>query len=272
MEDLSRLCVHTVTTKPWSLDIAIDQFARAGVSGIAVWRDVIAGRDIKAAGRQIKDAGLSVVSLVRGGFFPAVDAAKRRQAIEENLKAIDEAEKLGCPAICIVCGADPAQPLADSRAQILDALRELAPRAHDAGVRLAIEPLHPMYADTRSAIVTLKDANDACEELGIENVGVAIDVYHVWWDPDLEAQIRRTGAIGKLFAFHVCDWRVPTRDFFRDRAMMGDGCIEISKIRRMVDAAGYSGFIEVELFSNDYWTEDQTPYLERLIEAYRQHV
>jgi sugar phosphate isomerase/epimerase len=272
MENLDRLCIHTVTTKPWSLDIAVDQFARAGVPGIAVWRDVIADRDVAAAGRLIRDAGLGVVSLVRGGFFPATDKKGRREAIKENRRAIDEAEKLGSPLICIVCGADPNQPLGESRKQILDALSELAPEAANAGVRLAIEPLHPMYADTRSAIVTLKDANDACEELGIDNVGVAIDVYHVWWDPDLEGQIRRTGELGKLFAFHVCDWRVPTRDFFRDRVIMGEGCIEVTKIRRLVDEAGYQGFIEVELFSNDYWTSDQSPYLQRIIQAYRDYV
>lgn len=272
MDHLDRLCIHTVTTKPWSLDIAVEQFTRAGVPGIAVWRDVIADRDVAAAGRLIRDAGLSVVSLVRGGFFPSADKTLRDEAIKENLRAIDEAEKLGAPLICIVCGADPTQPIGESRSQILDALAKIAPRAANAGVRLAIEPLHPMYADTRSAIVTLKDANDACEELGIDNVGVAIDVYHLWWDPTLEEQIARTGELDKLFAFHVCDWRVPTRDFFRDRVIMGDGCIEVSKIRRMVENAGYQGFIEVELFSNDYWTSDQSPYLQRIIEAYRDYV
>ena len=272
MEDLSRLCIHTVTTKPWSLDMAIERFARAGAQGIAVWRDVIANRDLAAVRKQITDAGLQAVGLVRGGFFADTDKTKRNAAIDANLQAIDEASKLGAPLVVLVCGADPRQPLAESRYQILEGIQAIAPTAHEAGVRLAIEPLHPMYADARSAIVTLKDANDACAELNLDNVGVALDVYHVWWDPDLEAEIRRCGQMKKLFGFHVCDWRTPTRDFFLDRVLMGEGCIDVPGIRRMVDAAGYDGFIEVEIFSTEYWTTDQDSCLERIIQTYLEHV
>lgn len=272
MEDLSRLCVHTITTKPWSLDIAIDQFARAGVPGIAVWRDVIENRSIGSVRKQIGDAGLQVVSLVRGGFFASADSAARKNAVKDNLGAIADAAELGAPMVVLVCGADPAQSLAESRKQILDGISRIAPTAADAGVQLAIEPLHPMYSDTKSAIPTLKSANDACAELGLENVGVALDVYHLWWDPDLEAEIRRCGELGALFAFHVCDWRVPTRDFLLDRTVMGEGCIDVAAIRHMVDAAGYSGFIEVEIFSSEYWATDQTAFLDRIITAYREKV
>lgn len=272
MEDLSRLCIHTITTKPWSLDTSIERFAQAGARGIAVWRDLIADRDIASVRKQIQEAGLEVVSLVRGGFFPSVDAKKRKEAINENLNAIDEAEKLGASLLVLVCGAEPEQTLSVSRSQILEGIHAISPAAKDAGVRLAIEPLHPMYADTRSAITTLRDANDACAELNLENVGVALDVYHVWWDPELKVQIERCGQMNKLFGFHVCDWRVPTRDFFQDRVIMGDGCIDVPGIRRMVDETGYDGFIEVEIFSKEYWSGDQQPYLDRIISSYREHV
>lgn len=272
MEDLSRLCVHTITTKPWSLEIAVEQYARAGIPGIAVWRDVLEGRSISAVRSLIANAGLQVVSLVRGGFFAAADAAARKRAVEDNLRMIAEAAELGAPLIVLVCGADPAQPLAESRKQILDAIREIAPVAADAGVKLAIEPLHPMYTDTKSAIPTIKSANDACVELGLDNVGVALDVYHIWWDPEVENEIRRCGEIGALFGFHVCDWRVPTRDFLLDRTIMGEGCIDVAGIRRMVDAAGYTGFIEVEIFSSELWATDQSKYLQRIVQAFLEKV
>ncbi len=272
MDDLSRLCIHTATTKPWSIEIAVEQFARAGVPGITVWRDAIANRDPKRVGAMIRDAGLSTVSLCRGGFFPALDADGRKRAIADNLRAIDEAEAIGAPLIVLVCGADPGQPLERSRDQIVEGIRTVAARAREAGVRLAIEPLHPMYADAKSAVNTMQSANDLCDRINEPNVGVAVDVYHIWWDPNAMAEISRCAAAGRLYAFHVCDWRTPTRDFLLDRGLMGDGCINIPEFRHAVEKGGFDGFIEVEVFSTQYWSMDQSVYLEQIINAYKTHV
>ncbi|HVU36720.1 MAG TPA: sugar phosphate isomerase/epimerase family protein [Opitutales bacterium] len=270
LTDFSRLCLHTITTKPWSLDVACREYARAGVKGISVWRDTLAGRDVPAAGRQLRDAGLSIVSLVRGGFFPAADATGRQKAIDENRRCIDEAAALGAPIIVLVCGAVAGQPLAESRRQIAAGIAAVLPHAKAAGVKLAIEPLHPMYADTRSAINTLKQANDLAAQFDAA-VGVAVDVYHLWWDDQLEAEIARCGRLGKLLAYHVCDWRSPTVDFLNDRGLMGEGCIPLREIRGWVEAAGFGGFIEVEIFSNRLWQLDQVEFLRQIQEAYLRH-
>lgn len=272
MNDLSRLCIHTATTKPWSIEIAVEQYARAGVGGISVWRDTLNNRDHKAVGKRIHDAGLRIASLCRGGFFPSVDPEARRRAIEDNLRAVAEAEAIGAPQVVLVCGAEPKQSLEESRAQIADGIRAIAGRAAEAGIQIAIEPLHPMYCDTRSAVPTMQSANDMCQELNLPNVGVAADVYHIWWDPNAPAEIARCGAAGRLFGFHVCDWRVPTRDFLLDRGLMGDGCIDNRRFRLAAEAAGFDGLIEVEVFSNEYWGSDQSAYLERIIKAFREHV
>ncbi len=272
MQDLDKLCIHTATTKPWSVEIAVENYARGGVSGITVWRDALANRDAAAVGRGIRDAGLQVVSLCRGGFFPSVDADARARALEDNLRAIDEAESLGAPLIVLVCGADPGQPLADSRAQIAEGIHAAAGSAREAGVKLAIEPLHPMYADAKSAVNTMQSANDMCDQIDLPNVGVAVDVYHIWWDPNAIGEIARCGAAERIFAFHVCDWRVPTRDFLLDRALMGEGCIDIPRFRNAVEQAGFAGFNEVEIFSTHYWSTDQSAYLQKIIRAYKEHV
>lgn len=269
--DLSRLCVHTITTKPWDIATAARHYAAAGVKGITVWRDALEGRDIRQTGNMLREEGLNIVSLCRGGFFPAKDKAKRKLAIDDNRKAIEEAAALGAPLIVLVCGADPAQSLEDSRQQIQDGIAAVLDDASAAGVKLAIEPLHPMYADTRSAINTLAQANDMAEALGSPLVGVAVDVYHLWWDPALEQEIARCGANGHLFAFHVCDWKSPTTDLLLDRGLMGEGCIPIRKIRSWVEATGFSGFNEVEIFSTKYWQEDQSVFLEKIVSAYREH-
>lgn len=267
-----RLCVHTITTKPWDIDTAIEEYARAGVHGITVWRNAFEARSPEDVGRRARDAGLTPVSVCRGGFFPSVDVAARRRAIEENRAAIAETAEVGAPLLVLVCGADPSQPLSDSRDQIAEALTELAPVARDQGVKLGVEPLHPMYADTRSAVNTLTDANDLCERVGDPAVGVAVDVYHLWWDPRLEAEVARTGRLGRLFAFHVCDWKVPTEDFLTDRGLMGEGCIPVRRIRGWVEAAGFAGFSEVEIFSTRYWATDQREFLGRIVAAYDEHV
>jgi sugar phosphate isomerase/epimerase len=269
---LRRLCVHTITTKPWPIETAAAKFAAAGVAGITVWRDTLAGRDIAQTGRLLRDHGLSVVSLCRGGFFPAVTAADRGKAIDDNRRAIAEAHALGAPLIVLVCGAVPGQPLAESRRQIVDGIATLLPECQAAGVKLAIEPLHPMYADSRSAVNTLAQANDMVEQLRSPSVGVAVDVYHLWWDPTLESEIARCGRLQALFAYHVCDWRTPTIDLLNDRGLMGEGCIPLRQIRAWVEATGFRGFNEVEVFSTRLWATDQDDYLARIVQAYRDHV
>jgi sugar phosphate isomerase/epimerase len=270
LTDLSRLCVHTITTKPWPIETAIRNFADSGVKGITVWRDALGSRNTKETGKLIHESGLEVVSLCRGGFFPSTDKAKRKQAIDDNRKAIAEAAELGAPMVVLVCGADPGQSLIDSRQQIADGIAEVLPFAVAAKVKLAIEPLHPMYADTRSAINTLAQANDMAEAINSRWVGVAVDVYHLWWDDQLEREIARCGRNGHLFAFHICDWKVPTTDLLLDRGLMGEGCIPINKIRGWVEQTGFRGFNEVEIFSNDWWAKDQKEFLDEIIKAYKE--
>jgi len=268
--DLSKLSIHTITTKPWPIETAIDEFSKAGVKGITVWRDALNGRDIRQTGALARDSGLSIVSLCRGGFFPSTDVNKRKAAIDDNKRAIEEAAQLGAPLIVLVCGSDPGQPLEVSRQQIQDGIAAVLPDAKDANVKLAIEPLHPMYADTRSAINTLAQANDMAEALNSPFVGVAVDVYHLWWDPNLESEIKRCGRNNHLAAFHICDWSVPTKDLLNDRGLMGDGCIPIKKIRGWVEETGFNGFNEVEIFSNHWWAQDQSQFLQKIIKAYRE--
>ena len=271
LTDLSQLCIHTITTKPWSIEAAAQNFSAAGVKGITVWRDALDGRNIKQTGQMIRDNGLNIVSLCRGGFFPSINPVKRKSAIDDNRRAIEEAVALGTSLIVLVCGADPTQSLEDSRKQIRDGIATILPEAKAAGIKLAIEPLHPMYADTRSAINTLAQANDMAIALNSPFVGVAVDVYHLWWDPALEQEIKRCGENHHLFAFHICDWNVPTTDFLNDRGLMGEGCIPVKKIRSWVEETGFNGFYEVEIFSNKFWKEDQSLFLEKIIKAYKEN-
>jgi sugar phosphate isomerase/epimerase len=270
IKDLSKLCIHTITTKPWPFETAVKEFSAAGVKGITVWRDALNGRDIRKSGELARNNGLSIVSLCRGGFFPSTDAGKRKTAIDDNRRAIEEASLLGAPMVVLVCGADPGQSLEDSRKQIQEGIETVLPEAKAANVKLAIEPLHPMYADTRSAINTLAQANDMAVGIDSPFVGVAVDVYHLWWDPTLESEIKRCGNNDHLFAFHICDWNVPTKDMLNDRALMGDGCIPIRKIRGWVEETGFTGFNEVEIFSTDWWAHDQSVFLEKIVKAYEE--
>jgi sugar phosphate isomerase/epimerase len=271
LTDLSQLCIHTITTKPWNIEEAAKNFAAEGVKGITVWRDALANRNIKQTGQLLRDHELNIVSLCRGGFFPDKEKEKRQTAINDNLKAIEEAFELGAPLIVLVCGADPSQSLEDSRKQIKDGIEIILPQAAAAKIKLAIEPLHPMYADTRSAINTLAQANDMAAEINSPYVGVAVDVYHLWWDPFLEDEIKRCGKNAHLFAFHICDWNTPTTDLLLDRGLMGDGCIPVNKIRSWVEATGFDGFYEVEIFSNKYWQQDQFHFLKKIIKAYKEN-
>lgn len=269
MNDPGRLCLHTITTKPWSIEQAAGKYAAAGIRWISVWREALEGRDPVSVGKMLGEEGLGVVSLVRGGFFASVDKRKRREAIEENRRALEEAAALHAPLLVLVCGSDPGQSLEDSRAQIREGIEALIPLSRELEVKLGIEALHPMYADTRSAISTLKQANDMVEEIGSAQVGAVVDVYHLWWDPDLETQIKRCGELDRLFAFHICDWKVPTEDMLNDREIMGRGCIPLARIRTWVEETGYQGPMEVEIFSTHYWSVDQDRYLNQIIEAYK---
>lgn len=266
--DLSKLCIHTITTKSWSIEEAAENYSRVGVKGISVWRQYLEGRDIAQTGKMLKDHGLEVVSLVRGGFFPSTSSAKRAAAIDDNKKAVDEAAALGAPMIVLVCGADPGQSLETSREQIQEGIENVLPYAIANNVKLAIEPLHPMYADTRSAVNTLGQANDMAEAISSDHVGVAADVYHLWWDPNLEQELLRCGRNGHLYAFHICDWMSPSTDFLNDRGLMGEGCIPVQKIRGWAEAAGFNGFNEVEIFSDRWWARDQKEFLDRIVEQY----
>ena len=191
LADISRLCIHTITTKPWGIEEAAKNYSAAGAKGITVWRDALQNRNIRQTGEMLRNSGLSVVSLCRGGFFPNTEPGKRKSALDDNRRSIEEAFELGTDKIVLVCGADPRQSLGESVKQIHDGIAAILPEARAAGVKLAIEPLHPMYADTRSAINTLAQANDLAEALNSPWVGVAVDVYHLWWDPALENEIKR---------------------------------------------------------------------------------
>ncbi|MDA3948996.1 MAG: sugar phosphate isomerase/epimerase [Spirochaeta sp.] len=272
--DLRRFAIHTVTTKPWPIERAIDEYARAGFGGISIWRDAMDGRSPATVRRQLGEAGLTGVSLVRGGFFAHAEAAQRAAALEDNRRCIEEAHALGLPLIVLVCGADPEVGLDDSRRMITDALIELAPTAAAAGVRLGIEPLHPMYADTRSAVTTLGQANRIAVTANLATgapptptVCAVVDVYHLWWDENLSVNITIAGTENLLGAFHVCDWRVPTEHMLLDRGLMGEGAIDIPAIRADVEATGFRNHIEVEIFSERYWAMDQNEWLGRIAAA-----
>ncbi|MBI1319667.1 MAG: TIM barrel protein [Candidatus Hydrogenedens sp.] len=270
IDDLSRLCIHTATTNPLSLEEAVAAYADAGVPYITVWEHHLKPLGAKKAAKLIQDAGLKVASLCRGGFFVAAGAQARQDAINHNRHLIDAAAELGAPVLVLVCGADPDVEMPVARQQIADGIHALDKHAQERGVKLAIEPLHPMYADTRSAINTLDQANNLVMALDSKYIGVAVDVYHLWWDPFLRAEIKR--ATGTIFAFHVCDWRVPTRDLLNDRALMGAGCIPVRQIREWVEDTGFDGPIEVEIFSEEEWGKDQGRWIKRIKTAYMKSV
>jgi sugar phosphate isomerase/epimerase len=270
LDNFSRLCIHTMTTKPLSLPEAVSLYCEEGVPGITVWRQHLAPQGVAESARILSESGLRVVSLCRGGFFPATTPEGRRLAIDDNRRAIDEAAAIGAPLIVLVCGAVPGMPLAEARRHILEGIAAVLPEAAAAGVKLSIEPLHPMYAGDRSAVNTLAQANAMVAQLASPWAGVTVDVYHLWWDPNLEQDIR--SAANTIFSFHVCDWRTPTRDLLNDRGLMGEGCIPLREIRDWVESTGYAGPIEVEIFSDEFWACDQREYLKKIKQAYLDHV
>ncbi len=268
---LDKLCVHTITTKPLGFSEACAKYAGYGIRGISIWRDAVEGIAPLDVRHHLEINGLTAVSYVRGGFFPSVDTTRRKAAIENNLALLQEAAEMEIPLLVLVCGAEPGQPLSTSRKQIQAGIEAILPEATRLGVRLAIEPLHPMYADTRSAIISMEQANDMAEYFNDGFLGVAVDVYHLWFDQALEKQIRRCGVNKNLYAFHICDWNVPTTDMLNDRGLMGEGCIPVRQIREWMEQAGFSGFNEVEIFSNTFWAMDQDIFLEKIVDAYRHH-
>lgn len=268
-DDISLLSINTATMRNWSLEQVIEGCARAGITAISPWRDRLQECGLARAAALCRTHGMTVTGLCRGGMFTASDTAGRRAALEDSFRAVDEAAALGAQCLVLVVGGLPSgsRDLVGARQQVRDALGELLPYARKASVPLAIEPLHPMYAADRACVNTLAQANDLCAALG-DGIGVAVDVYHVWWDPDLARQVARAGQ--KILAYHVCDWLVPTRDLLTDRGMMGDGVVDLRAIRRMVEATGYSGHCEVEIFSAEtWWKRPPAEVLQTCIERHR---
>jgi sugar phosphate isomerase/epimerase len=266
---LQRLSFNQMTADPWSLEQAVRNCAATGIPYIGVWRHKLGG-DAAKASAMIRREGLRVSSLCRGGWFSAPTVEERRQRVADNRIAIEEAALLGAPILVIVSGPANGQTLDDARATVRDGLLEVLPDAEKAGVTLGIEPLHPMYAAERSVIVTLKQANDLADRLSSSAAGVVVDAFHVWWDPEVMQQIER--ARGKIAGFHVSDWPAPLPDVLMGRAMMGDGVIELQKLRQAVDATGYDGPIEVEIFNEEIWKSTDDGLLERIKQRFLEHV
>ena len=273
MPDISKLSINQITTDAqWSLRDAVEGYARNGVPAISVWRHKLAECGTGEGARIIADHGLAVTGLCRGGMFTYADEAGRQAALDDNRRAVDEAAAIGARCLVLVVGGVPegSRDLAAAWAQVRDGIAATLEHARFAEVPLAIEPMHPMLCADRGCVNTMAHANDLCDELG-DGIGIAVDVYHVWWDPALEAEIAR--ATGRILAFHVCDWLRETRDLVFDRGMMGDGVIDIPRIRALVEAAGYDGFNEVEIFSKlDWWQRDPDEVVAACIDRHARFV
>lgn len=279
--DHRALSINTATVRKQGDLVAITEAcARAEIKAISPWRDQVAAVGLNRAVAAVKDAGLELSGYCRGGMFPA-DAARLQEATDDNRRAVDEAVALGAACLVLVVGGLPqysrpgSQPSKDidaARAMVEDGIATLLEYSRQAGLPLAIEPLHPMYAADRACVNTMRQALDICDRVDPERtgmLGLAVDVYHVWWDPELKDQIRRTGR-DRLLAYHVCDWLVPTTDLLLDRGMMGDGVIDLRGIREAVEAVGYAGYSEVEIFSeNNWWAKPMDEVLVTCIERHR---
>ncbi|MBQ1059852.1 sugar phosphate isomerase/epimerase [Micromonospora sp. C41] len=266
---LARLSLNQRTTQRWSVAQAVDGCVRAGIPAIGLWREPVAEIGVPAAARLVTDAGLRVSSLCRGGFLTAADDAGRAAALADNRRAIDEAAALRAACLVLVVGGLPpgSRDLAGARQRVADALAELAPYAAARGVRLALEPLHPMYCADRAVLSTLGQALDLAEAFPAEQVGVVVDTFHVWWDPDVWRQIARAGT--RIASFQICDFLTPLpADVLLGRGMMGDGHIDFPPLRRAVEAAGYSGDVEVEIFNAEVWATDPDQVLATMTARY----
>lgn len=274
------LSINTATVrKQWPLDRIIEECGRRGIPAISPWRDQVAAIGIRRVAGLLRDHGMELSGYCRGGFFPAADAAGFSAALDDNRRAIDEARELGAPCLVLVVGSLPGalngapyyKDIARARAEVRDGIASSLEYACEVGMPLAIEPLHPMQAAERACINTLEQALDLCDELDATRsgmLGVALDLYHVWWDPKLREQIARAGQ-KRLLAYHVCDWLTPTRDLLNDRGMMGDGIIELQKCRAWIEEAGYTGYAEVEIFSEHWWTRPGEEVLDTCIQRHR---
>lgn len=282
------LSINTATVRfsrgqPVPLPEILDACAARGIRAVSPWRDQVAAAGLQAVSRQIRSLGLELSGYCRGGMFPAVDPAGSRAGDDENRRAVDEAAELGAACLVLVVGGLPGaldghaahKDIARAREQVAEGIARLLEYARSARMPLAIEPLHPMYAADRACVNTLEHALDLCDQLDPEHsgaLGVACDVYHVWWDPKLYQQVARAGG-RRLLAFHVCDWLTPTRDLLQDRGMMGDGVIDIPRIRQAVEAQGFAGYSEVEIFSQkDWWQHDIGYTLDTCIQRHRSAV
>jgi sugar phosphate isomerase/epimerase len=274
------LSLNTATVrKQGNLVEIIEACARHGIRAVDPWRDQVAAIGLDRAVRAVRDAGLDLSGYCRGGMFVA-DDAHRSEARDDNRRAVDEAAALGASCIVLVVGGLPqysrpgsaaSKDIAAARARVHDGIAEMLEYARAAKLPLAIEPLHPAYAGDRACVNTTRQALDICDALDPQRsgmLGVALDVYHIWWDPELMGQIARTGK-DRLLAFHVCDWLVPTKDILNDRGMMGDGVIDIKSVRAAVEAQGYAGYSEIEIFSNDWWSRPMDEVLRTCIERHR---
>jgi sugar phosphate isomerase/epimerase len=270
MNDLSRLSLNQITIKQWSLAQAIEGCARHGISHIGIWRDKLAEQPLQHTTRQLGDSGVKASSLCRGGFFSAPTASARAAQIADNRRAIEDCAAVGSPVLVLVCGAADGQSLEDARSTVAESIAELVPFAKSCGVKLGIEPLHPMFAAERSVIVTLAQATDIALQFPADAVGIVADVFHIWWDPIVHKEIARAGE--RILGFHVSDWLVPLPDLLLGRGIMGDGVIDIRSLRQSTDRAGYTGPIEVEIFNQSLWNENPDAALRRITEAYLQHV
>lgn len=272
--DAQRLSINTATVrKQWTLDQIIEGCARHQIRGISPWRDQVQALGLQKTAQLIRSNELTVSGYCRGGMFPGIDEAARRAADDDNRRAVDEALALNAACLVLVVGGLPgaSKDIAGARSQVRDGLGRLLEYSRRAGMPLAIEPLHPMYAADRACVNTLEQANDLCDELGDDGLGIAVDLYHTWWDPKFYAEIERAGH-KRILGFHICDWLVPTRDLLLDRGMMGDGVIDIRAARQAVEALGYTGAHEVEIFSeHTWWQRDPDSVLETCKARHQSH-
>ncbi|MFF9022918.1 sugar phosphate isomerase/epimerase family protein [Streptomyces eurythermus] len=273
--DLARFSVNQMTVKQLSLPELVDACARLGITNVGLWREPVQAYGVEAAAKLVRDAGLTVTTLCRGGFLTATEPVERMEALGDNHAAIEEAAALGTDTLVLVSGGLPlfSKDLHAARERIADALAVLAPYAADRGVRLAIEPLHPMYAADRCVVSTLTQALDLAERFPADQVGVAVDTYHIWWDDQAPAQIARAGAAGRIHTFQLADWTTPLPEgVLNGRGQIGDGAIDMREWKGYVEAAGYTGPIEVELFNEELWARDGREVLAETAERFLAHV
>lgn len=249
--DARLLSFNQATAERASLREVVESCARHEVPYVSLWRHKIAETGLDVAAKLVRDAGLKVSSVCRGGMFPALTAAERQAKIDDNRRAIDEAAALGAEVLVLVCGAAADRDIAAARQMVADGIAAVAPYAKERGVRLGIEPLHPAFAAERSCITTMREARLIAKPFDAANVGVVVDVYHVWWDPERAQEIAALG--DRIAGYHVNDWLVPVKNVLMNRGMMGDGVIELRRIRGEIERAGYRGPIEVEIFNESIW-------------------